>query len=316
MCALHPLLPCLEELHCCRCGIASLSGADAQRCWPRLRRLSLEENALTQWAEVERLSALASLEALHLGGNGLESVSPPPTGVPSAWARLGSLFLASNSLSSWASVDALDAFPALIELRVSGNPVVEGGAPTRFEVVARITRLALLNGASVGRSERREAEIRYLRRALDEGRAEEAGGETTVTPPARPGGAAPAPAAHPRLACLLAAHGDLAPGVAPAGAARPVGGARLADDMLSLTLRVVAPQAGERADAERRVPRTLSTTALRSLCARVAKLPPARVTLFVASPGAPQPQPLEDDGRDLYYWGVESGSTILIDAAP
>jgi hypothetical protein len=92
------------------------------------------------------------------------------------------------------SVDALDAFPSLTETRLTGNPVVDANPNTRHEVVARVQRLTMLNGSLVGRAERRDAEIRYLRRALDE-----AGGAEAVAV----AGAA-AMEKHPRMAELMA----------------------------------------------------------------------------------------------------------------
>jgi hypothetical protein len=91
-------------------------------------------------------------------------------------------------------VDALDAFPSLTETRLTGNPVVDANPNTRHKVVARVQRLTMLNGSLVGRAERRDAEIRYLRRALDE-----AGGAEAVAV----AGAA-AMEKHPRMAELMA----------------------------------------------------------------------------------------------------------------
>jgi hypothetical protein len=51
------------------------------------------------------------------------------------FSRLSALLLGSCSLRGWSAVDALDAFPALRELRLSGNPLLEGAkSGGRFEV--------------------------------------------------------------------------------------------------------------------------------------------------------------------------------------
>ena len=103
------------------------------------------------------------------------------------------------------SVDALDAFPCLAETRLTATPLVDLNPQTRHEVVARVSRLTMLNGSLVGRAERRDAEIRYLRRALDEA-----------------AGAADAPAAtrHPRMTQLLVRR-PCAPPALPALADAP-----------------------------------------------------------------------------------------------
>ncbi len=52
-----------------------------------------------------------------------------------AFAALRALLLGDNALAAWADVQALDAWPALSELRLSGNPVLRGAAGGgRYEV--------------------------------------------------------------------------------------------------------------------------------------------------------------------------------------
>ena len=68
---------------------------------------------------------------------------PPRPTHPSAgcgsFACLRSLLLGGNLLSTWASVDALDALPALVEARLSDTPLT-AAAPTaaRYQCIARI----------------------------------------------------------------------------------------------------------------------------------------------------------------------------------
>ena len=52
--------------------------------------------------------------------------------------NLATLWLGSNCIHSWRSVEALSALPALQELRLSGNPVMEGPrGEARSEVTIR-----------------------------------------------------------------------------------------------------------------------------------------------------------------------------------
>ena len=79
--------------------------------------------------------------------------------------RLRALLLADNAIDNWDSVDALNDFPSVAEVRLTGNPVTESAA-TRHEIVARVARLSQLNGSLIADQERKDAEIRYLRRVL------------------------------------------------------------------------------------------------------------------------------------------------------
>ena len=57
---------------------------------------------------------------------------PTPAG---ALAGLQTLLLRDNQISDWACIDALNAFPDLRDLRLSGNPILEGrNANCRYEV--------------------------------------------------------------------------------------------------------------------------------------------------------------------------------------
>jgi len=263
--------------------------------------LNLDENGVADWGQVEALEALPRLEALHLCANGLRCVRPPRG--PAAFAALRSLLLGANQLADWcaarrararaharrASVDALDAFPALAEARLSGNPVCGAGLGARHEVVARVRRLALLNGALVGRAERRDAEIRYLRRARD---AAVAGGAPVE--------------ASPRLAQLQAQLGDLASG--GGGGAAPAQSGRLADALLPLRLRLLDGAGGAR-ELSKRLPRGTSAGALAQLCARLFRAPPGGLRLALRRSGG-APEPLLEPQRDLDWLGAQEGDVV------
>jgi hypothetical protein len=139
-----------------------------------LQVLALEDNGLSSWGEVCRLAALPCLTRLHLSGNPLHEVVYPSlahtpstaagagdaahvssssssghtpgtgpsteqgVGAPgAAFPCLQALLLGSTQVSSWSSVDALDAFPGLQELRLSGTPLMAAAGPhagRRYEV--------------------------------------------------------------------------------------------------------------------------------------------------------------------------------------
>mmetsp|Transcript_22754 Transcript_22754/g.74074 ORF Transcript_22754/g.74074 Transcript_22754/m.74074 type:complete len:541 (-) Transcript_22754:239-1861(-) len=291
--------PELKELSLSDAGLKDLGRTGSHcTCLSKCEALNLEGNALGEWSAVARLAQLPRLARLHLNRNGLTSVSAPAA--EGEFASLRVLLLADNAVEGWPSVDALDCFPALEETRLTGNPVA-AGPQTRHEIVARVGRLTQLNGSVIGRAERRDAEIRYLRRALAEAQATTGGGDNTA--------AQAAGAPHPRLADLRAEHGELAVGAAGAG-----GPGKLADELMKLTLTCVAPSAGERMPVEKKLPRTLTVAKLKVLCAKLFKVPVEEQRIFACTPGIPVPEEVTDaDGSDLHALGVVDGAQMLID---
>jgi len=132
--------------------------------------LGLEDNQISSWWEVLRLAWLPRLKRLHLSGNAIECVRYPVvaggdrSAAPTATAAAGStsagsdhqqpqgqeaaaavsgpafpaleaLLLGGCKIASWRDVDEINKFPALRELRLSGNPLVaDAKSGGRFEV--------------------------------------------------------------------------------------------------------------------------------------------------------------------------------------
>jgi hypothetical protein len=173
----YPMQPCHVTVPSLRCFAWSTTSewAIVVNCGVTgLQVLALEDNGLSNWREVCRLAALPCLTRLHLSGNPLPEVvypslalTPPgdvanasttstssssehgPSTGPSssseqavqapgaAFPCLQALLLGSTQVTSWSSVDALDAFPALQELRLSGTPLMAAAGPhagRRYEV--------------------------------------------------------------------------------------------------------------------------------------------------------------------------------------
>ena len=124
--------PALRELSLADCGISRLGEGDGDdigdlAALAGLEALNLERNDVEEWSEVEKLALLPSLERLHLGGNRLRRVRYPRVhvekpGGPVPFERLRALLLADNAIDDWDSVDALNDFPSMAEVRLTGNP--------------------------------------------------------------------------------------------------------------------------------------------------------------------------------------------------
>jgi len=314
--------PSLRELSLARCGVRSLGGADASTSGLEglegLEALNLEGNCLAEWSEVETLATLPSLARLHLGGNRLRRVRYPSRGGDGAapFASLRGLFLADNAIDEWESIDSLDDFPSLAEVRLTGNPVTQSAA-TRHEIVARVSRLSQLNGSLIADQERKDAEIRYLRRVL--GLVKTADAETNATnvdeSPKNPTfagrlqtGSEAVAANHPRLEALLGSYGELS-----AHVARAKGDGSMGDDMISVTLVCVAASAGEKKPLTRKIPGSTTVGKLKLLCEKLFKVRANAQRLFHEEPGAPIPEKLEPDDYDVAYLGVRDGARVLVE---
>jgi Leucine-rich repeat (LRR) protein len=130
---------------------------------PNLQRLALSGNPISSIAYPAAAISTAALFSTSppdpAGPSGQQqqqaTASPPAGGTADCqqqpqeqqqqqqapFARLQALLLGDCRISSWADVDQLDRFPALRELRLSGNPLfsAEGcgaGGGRRFEVSA------------------------------------------------------------------------------------------------------------------------------------------------------------------------------------
>jgi len=178
-------MPLLEEVHFSSNQVSTLQPSSAEvpvaaSVLPKLHSLYLEGNAISRWEDLEPLGALPALTHLNLNFNQLASVPPPPpahagaggvgavSGTP--FGTLRHLMLRGNKLDSWASIDALDAYPSLTEARLAELPLtsaISGAAARRF-VIARMHKLKALNGSEVRPREREDAERFYLRQIAQE----------------------------------------------------------------------------------------------------------------------------------------------------
>ncbi|KAG2428537.1 hypothetical protein HYH02_014341 [Chlamydomonas schloesseri] len=237
------------------------------------------------------------------GGAGAQTPSPP-------FAALAALYLGGCGIADWASVNELDRFPALKELRLSGNPVLQtsktGG---RFEVIGRVSGIASLNGAEVRPRERRDSELRYLQHIAAE--MEAAAGDDARRAAVR--------SAHPRLRHLMETHGAV---LATAARGAAAGGGSLAASTVELKLTCVAAAAHAKMGTQvKRLPRSTTVSALRLLCEKLFKVKADCMALFLRSPGDPIPEDIgggaagggQQDDRPLSFFGVQDGTEVLVD---
>ncbi|CAN1855259.1 Tubulin-folding cofactor E [Linum perenne] len=218
-----------------------------------------------KWTQVEELEHLLPvIEELHLMGNGISEIK--------SYILFSS---ASNNIGDLASIDALNLFPNLMDIRISENPITEptrGGIP-RYVLVARLSKVELLNGSEIRARDRKECEIRYVRLVMSQlhGKPDEIKKLH------------PRYSLYPRFTELKLLHGieDERPSIESSGPQK------MATGLLSITLKCVGASMGEKAPMTKKLP--ASTT------------------------GCPLPLLLDDEMASLVDVGAGNGSTILVD---
>ncbi|KAH6775182.1 tubulin folding cofactor E / Pfifferling [Perilla frutescens var. hirtella] len=304
-------LPHLEELHLIGNKLREITPVSSAvvQGFDTLRLLNLDGNCISAWDEIIKLSQLHSLEQLFLNNNNLNHIWYPDCGKLDEpynecgsqersirpFKSLRSLSLGGNNIEDLESIDALNFFPNLMDIRLSGNPVADIGkvGVPRFVFIARIAKVEMLNGSEVGPRERKDSEIRYVRLVMSKSNGDPE--ETRKL--------------HPRFDELKKIHGidDERPST---GASGPQ---NLASGLISITLKCVGPSIGEKPPLVKKLPATTTVGKLKNLCVSFFKLKSIKPILFLKEEGSPLPMLLEDDMATLVELGVGNESTILVD---
>ncbi|KAI8467428.1 MAG: hypothetical protein J3K34DRAFT_523747 [Monoraphidium minutum] len=360
--ALPPPINGLQSLEA-SCGGRGRRPPRRERRGRRPSVLGLEDNAISSWWEVLRLAWLPRLRRLHLSGNPISELrypaAAPPAAAPAAgaqpsagaaaapaaagggpgaagpaaFAALEALLLGGCRVGSWRDVDELDGLPRLRELRLSGNPLVDdakGGG--RFEIVARVGGLVLLNGADVKPRERRDCELRYLHAVAAE--EAEAGADAAAR--------AVVAARHPRVSALKTRYDERdytlpsgswggttgafgAAGAAAAAASAPPPPPAGAAGTLAAALCEVVLRHGAKS-SRKKLPRGTSVGALKLLCERLFRVKAARQVLLVGGGGGgadssgggggggggDEMDIGGDDTKPLSFWELEPGAVVRV----
>ncbi|KAI5065360.1 hypothetical protein GOP47_0020055 [Adiantum capillus-veneris] len=297
-------LPELEELHLCGNEISVLEveeGGDCVEGFKQLRLLNLENNHIESWEELLKLSKLESLEQLQVSHNRLKKFYYPDWAGSEENQRpflsLRCLLLAGNAIEDWGSIDALNLFPKLTEVRLSDNPLTDlhvGGAP-RFLLVARLANILVLNGSEIKQRERKDSEIRYVHFVMNTMPACEEEGRLH---------------AHPRFLELKKLY-DL--DEEQPHLRKDAGSARMADNLRAITIVCVAPSVGEKAPAVKKLPLSTTIGKLKLVCESLFKVKASKQRLYLREQDVPVPVPLTDDLESLRDIGVGLETTILVD---
>lgn len=239
-------------------------------------------------------------DARHFQGDGTRGGGFP-------FAALRTLNLARTLVDDWASVDALNQFPALAELRFKDAPLLDdiNAGVARQNTIARVGKLTKMNGSEIRARERSDAERLYLKRVKLASIAE-----------AKTGGTPDDTARdleHPRYLELVVEHGE--PMASKAGGAAGSGDGSLGADTASLTLRTFDAKTCTVPPAKKKLPLTMTVGALRLLCQRLFGVDSASQHLFYRETGKEfgHPVELDDDTSQLTFFGVQDGGEIIVE---
>jgi len=304
------LFPFLEHLHVAQNGleegIPADLGKDAHQPMPNLQSLVLDNNQISDWTVLRRaIAAFPSLQALHLNNNLLgESIE----GLAAAAAdqtprRLTGLFLNENKLATWRSIGALANY-ALLELKVQRIPLTDSGSPLASPMLLRQILIALmptllrLNASEVTVKERTAAERYFLSVAHQDSPIVKGLGESCNI--------------SEHVERLRSIHGTVVGGdvTEHSQASRSA----LFNALVEVTLRPVGAAIVEKPVTKKKVPHTMTVAELKRLAHLLFKqVPLDRLTLTLADDGLPFGVPLDDEARELGFFGIGDGAEIRVD---
>ena len=96
----------------------------------------MEDNNIDSWDEIVEFRHLPSLKRITLNKNRIQDIYYKP-----GFNELYMISIEDNLISKWATIDALNEFAKLSELRVTGNPLFAKDSPekkTRESGIARV----------------------------------------------------------------------------------------------------------------------------------------------------------------------------------
>jgi hypothetical protein len=265
----------------------------------------LEDNGLDSWEKLaETLGRLPKLRKLLLSKNPLQTI----TVIPFSFLQLESISLAETRIAAWSDIDALNHYSHLQELRLQNVPLTEteGSRFVRMMAIARIEKLAHMNGSAVWAVERRDSEKMYLKNAFVSAMQQ-------VAAPASENTMQTYLHSHwPRYAALCKVHGD--PGAQARKEAQMA--AHGGSAMITPTLRAENDDSvGSEVNPEvtRRLPMSLEIHKLRMVVKQAFKQASPTIQLRYRDPSDPLMPAivLADDMKTLSYYGLISGGVVV-----
>eukprot|EP00164_Ancoracysta_twista_P006539 GFYU01009116.1.p1 GENE.GFYU01009116.1~~GFYU01009116.1.p1 ORF type:complete len:599 (-),score=184.01 GFYU01009116.1:22-1722(-) len=286
---LAPCFPSLEEIHLVNNGLDTFceEGDALVTEYPHLKVLNLEDCKVT-WKEISRFSQHKNLDRIILAGNLVEEVVYDAAS--NAFPALQHLSLESTKVSSWQSVDQLNHFPQLVDVRLQKISLFDDipANVSRIEVIGRVAKLRSYNGSEIRERERADCDKLYLKQCLNNELSDEERHK-----------------AHPRFKELLEKYGQ------PIMAKGDDGVTKLATEMLSLTIETRVGNFA--APTVKRCPSSMTIQQLKLLCGRIARTDPSDIQVMYRADTNSMPENMDDDTKQLSFYGVFDGGIIVVE---
>ncbi|XP_064391442.1 tubulin-specific chaperone E-like [Halichondria panicea] len=290
-------VPRLEAVHVCENNIASLrfEGDEKPYIPEGLQLLNLEKNCLSDWSDIVRLEPqLKKLKTLILTDNRLPSIFLEKKAFP----ELKSLSLSGNLISQWPSVTSLASVPSMLQLKLKDCPLLkdEPGFSARHLIIALLPHITTLNRSAISARERVLSERYYIKhygaKWLD-CKSDESAKKAFLLE-------------HPLFLHLVDVHG-LPDEVLMRQ--KPVTTA-LKHGLISVSVR--CPGRPEQRSLDKKLPATMTVQKLKGVLQRVYRVDTSDQRLsYLDSRGDCEIQ-LDDDLKQLNFFSIESGDTILL----
>ncbi|XP_076037456.1 tubulin folding cofactor E like protein mlt [Oratosquilla oratoria] len=280
---LHALLeqiPRLEELHVCMNGYNSVQ--KGEKPYNSVNRIHFSCNPVNDWKQLEALGSMfPGMEALILAECPIDSLDPEGDYAKN-FPTLKYLSLNNTKIKNWDSVDVVNRFPKLSELRLQQCPLYEeyNDKERRQLTIGRIWRIQRLNGGALISSEEREdAERAFIRFYQDH----------DVKPT--------------RYHELIAKHGEL-------------------DPLVEISLRPEKEVTVTIRHGENSIQRTINVYQkvldLKKSLEPLVELPASKMRLFYVDMGvdtgiAYAPEEIKINSKQLYTINVHSGDAFIVD---
>lgn len=299
-----PLFPQVEEVHF---RDNNVTDQDLERVvfpsLPSLKSMNISGNKLSSWNVVwKAFGSIPQLSRLLLNYNSLKRIQCLNR---EEFPSLKSLSVTNNNIEEWDSINELNKFSCLEELRLDNNAIQEkyGVTNTRQGVIARIKSLQTFNGSEIKKKEREDAEKYYLKQCGRDKMAlmsSESSSNSNYMNFLE---------MHPRYEELVSMYGDPCENESSSSATT-----RVSNEFVSLYIKNVAASVASHGHiVEKKIPYGLTIKKLKLMCQRLFKLDTSKQHLFYVDVGHSLPEPLSDDFKDIDFYAVKDGGTILME---